>query len=217
MDSTFGEIDTEELKLESELINAKYQYLKYLRQKRIPKFEAETKNYVWDDTHWCYKYFFPEQKIVDNELDCKIELSQNECTSAQKKLYSKLCLICHPYNCDKSWANVMIQIINEANKKNDLHALQKIYCYYEKHKSFDAFNESDSNKEASIKQWESELWYLWSRDPSIKEVFVPKEKYRANLEKQSKQLREENAILEKQVEQLQGAKASLEKTKKTTT
>jgi hypothetical protein len=212
MESINEKIDTIELELESQLINAQYQYLKYLRQKHIPKFMAETIDFVWDDTHWYYKYLFPTKKS-DIESSNDKSFDNKSINPAQKKLYKKLCLICHPDKCDKSWASDMILIITTANQKNDLHTLQKIYDYYKINQSFDLFYESDFdfNKKQLIKQWQSEYWYLWLTDPIIKEIFISQSKYETNLKKQNEQLQKEHSELQKENEQLQKEHSELQR------
>lgn len=93
--------DAEELKLYNNMIEAEFKYLSYLRSKLHPKFQQETKNYVWDTMHYAYK------SIREN-----IEINDDI-----KSLYKSLCLICHPDKCKKSWSKAMFNLVTEAYQK----------------------------------------------------------------------------------------------------
>ncbi len=175
-------MDSEELNLHSKLVEAEYEYMNYLRDKKLPEFTKETQNYVWDKTHWYYKYIFPEKNDNCDLNDCCDSndccgSNQNNDAKLQKKLYKKLTLICHPDKCEKSWAIDVFKLINEANQCNDLDLLKKLNNHWDTYKNFE--NYQIIEKEIFIKKCKLELWYLWSHPgySCLKEMFFDIQQY----------------------------------------
>lgn len=190
--------DPIEIELYQKFINAKYDYISYIRQKQLPKFLEEVKDYVWYKDHWAYGVWHPDSPagIIDDELDCKA--GSDNANSDLKQLYYKLSKITHPDKCVELWAQQIFVIINEAYNKNNYEKLKEISDHWDKHNTFE-FYLDDISKVEVIKSWTSECWYDWFNNPDslLKQVLISPQEYEKHLQKECDRLKEENKRLKK--------------------
>lgn len=198
-------MDPIEFELQSKLIDAKYNYMKYLREKQMPKFNEQTRDYVWDENHWYYKYIFPTKQNINSNEDDSINYMQNENNDnddktndvLQKKLYIKLSLLCHPDKCNEKWSNDIFRIINDANKKNNVTVLQNIMNYYKKNNSLEGYCDEYIDKESIIIKWQNELWFRWFNGSMIKDVLITQDEFISRVKKLNEALEIEKNNLQK--------------------
>lgn len=183
------------------MIDAQYEYMKFIRVAWSEKFSQETKDYVWDSGHWAYKYFRTdvtpqESSMPDPEL---------------KILYRKLSLYVHPDKCTEPWANEIFIKINRAYKKGNLEKLQKLNDHWELHETFKNYTIKEKSKEKMIKRWSSELWFQWfSPGTLLKDCFISPDEYKRRLEEREETLitlTKENEHLKSKIEQLSKGKS----------
>ncbi len=190
-------MDKIKMDLYSKMINAEYEYYQYLREKELPIFKENTKNYMFNETHYMYKYYFPQKNINTDNIEVA-ESTDNQKDSHQKELYHKLCLICHPDKCKESWAENIFKLVQESYESNKMIILEKIYDYYIDNGTLENFDSTVTEKEKFINCCKHELWYLWiTNDQMLKEILIPVEKYKEILKEKNKELRAENEKLKK--------------------
>lgn len=188
-----------ETELYNNLINAEYEYMKFLYNKMFPKFVEETQDHVFDETHWAYKCFFPDkdEDKNKNEDDNNVKL---------KMLYKKLVLAVHPDKCKESWSQELFIIINTAFENKDIKLLTKINEYYENNNLADFVKTEITfiDKKEQILKWKISCWYLWFYVPSssIKDILIPKNKYSERLLDMNEKLKKENEELKSFLERL---------------
>jgi len=188
-------LDPIEIELQQKFINAKYDYIEYLRKKQLPKFLEETHNYVWDETHWAYDIWF---KNTNNSND-------NDKNPNLKQLYYKLSKIVHPDKCKEVWSERIFIIINESYNTNNYQKLQEISDYWDKNGTFEFYLDEISFKIKSINSWTHEAWYDWfNNSPStLRMVLISPHEYENRLQKRLKELQQENKRLQETIKLLQ--------------
>jgi hypothetical protein len=207
-------------------ISSEYNYLEYLRNKKIPQFQEETKNYVYDKEHPYYKYMFGENINININIDSDTgeahyeELSESNKSQKITELFRKLSLICHPDKCQDEWGKNMFIFIKKAYDENKIDILEKIMFYFEENKTLDGYQNNSEvtnenkiiTKEEQINIWKSEAWYNWYyvKNSIIKMVLVSENtlimrniKRKQKLEEENLKLREENAKMQEMLKTLQ--------------
>ena len=147
-----------EKELHQKMIDARLEYLKYMRTKLIPLFEETTKNFVWNREHVMYKYYFPpaEEKKRPEISDIK-------------KIYKELALVTHPDKCKKDGAEDNFAYIQSLYDNGNVEELQKLYDSYIRTGQI----EIPDAKESEIRRIESEIWYQWylANNICLKQMF----------------------------------------------
>ncbi len=170
-------MDQEE-ELKQKWIDSEYKYLEYIKSKWSEKFVEETKNHEFDRENIYYTFFFTKQEIEPYEIDNKTKI-----------LYKELVLLFHPDRCKEEWSNDLFLNIQEAYERNDIKKLEEIKNYWDEHKSFKYFFSVQGislsentlpqgvSKEEQIKQWRSQMWYVWYANNEytsmLKSMFKP--------------------------------------------
>ncbi|BCS83497.1 DnaJ super family protein [Cotonvirus japonicus] len=184
----------ESIKLYNEYINAKYNYINHLKNQLTHQFILETKDLVWDETHWAIGTFLKSK----NPSDYKNSNSDN---TELKTLYKKLSMICHPDKCSESWATKIFVLVNELYTNSNIAKLKELLNIYENQGSFAAYIDSEDiliDKETQIKCWESQLWYVWLSPVAdtnlrnlLKDILITPEEYNKRLKIQNDKLEQE--------------------------
>lgn len=155
------------------MINSRYEYLKYLEKIYIPKFNEEAKGLVLDTTHEYYKYLFGINEYNKNNENNENHENYEKC----KQIYHKLALIAHPDKCKEEWSDKIFQIINDYFTKCDLINLEKLFDHWTKYQSFTNYETGKiPTRKERILLFERSLWYLWyNNDYIIKKLFITPE------------------------------------------
>ncbi|SNW62963.1 Chaperone protein DnaJ/HSP40 with basic leucine Zipper domain [Orpheovirus IHUMI-LCC2] len=189
----------EERQLYDNYINAKYEYISKIRDRKISEICIEYKDYVWDKDHWGYNLLF-SKNCNDN----------NRCKDI-KKIYNKLVLLCHPDKCNEEYATTIFKLVHELYINNNLDRMLELYKYYKSHNSFKHYIiENNITKEEQINKWENEIWYIWyyGKD-NIKEllklIFIPHKEYEMRITERLQEidrLKKENEMLQEKIDAL---------------
>lgn len=203
-------MEKEEKELYKKYIDAEYNYMNFLRNYQIKKFEEETKHYIYDEHHEMYKYIKPyiQSDIQsDIKLDMNINFPNKNPDKKYKKIYTKLSLICHPDKCSDKLSNSIFLILNEAWNEKKYEILDELNDYLLINKTFLNYDHENTinQKKKKINQWKSELWYVWynNKDCIYRDIFVSQETYiQRNLERYDN-LKKENADLKEKLEKIE--------------
>lgn len=224
---------TEEMELYKKMIDAQYEYFSHIEKSWSEKFANETKDMMWDLTHWAYSIFFPSKS--ENEKKDENLITDETLGS----IYRKLSLLCHPDKCTDERASKTFAIISELYENRDFDSLKKIEANIPLTGS-DGFAGSarrevntenvhnyveNFHKTKFIERCMCMIWYAWYADKEkgklLREILVDKkvglERLKDFEKKETERLKRENEILEKENaymrEEIKKSKERLERMK----
>lgn len=206
---------TEEMDLYKKMIDAQYEYFSHIEKSWGEKFVNETKDMMWDLTHWAYSMFFPSK--LENEKKDENLITDETLGS----IYRKLSLLCHPDKCTDERASKTFAIISELYENRDFDSLKKIEMNTENvHNYVENFH-----KTKFIERCMCMTWYAWYADKEkgklLREILVDKklglERLKDFEKKETERLKRANEILEKENaymrEEIKKSKERLERMK----
>lgn len=187
-------------RLYADMVTAEFNYLRHIRQIELVNFERDTRGFVVDTDHQCYRWFFPGQKEVGSlPVEMVATAHIKKLDEVTKGYYRKLILLVHPDKCQDTSASDLFLQLQAAHDAGDSAAITNMFNYWTTHKTLQGYELMTLNQQ--IMQWKNEVWYQFrygSMKNQWQEVFLSPEKLlQAQHQRREKQVEEKVRLQER--------------------